>query len=142
MLPGCGPAGKPATRLTVDFHQDQTMRYKFVSSRNIRVDWRSPNKGSDISKFSESMEMVVAYTPTKVDPYGLTTIKATCESVKVRRKPSKGARAGKDAVEHLPGKTFSFPVGPTGRIDDYSELDNLIHKIVGSKLAAGHKSPT
>jgi hypothetical protein len=38
----------------------------------------------------------------------------------------------KDAVEHLAGKTFTFTVGPTGKIEDYSQLDELL-KEIGNK---------
>lgn len=119
--------------LTVDFRQGQTLRYKFVSSRDIDVQW-GPTKGKSktgrgkVDKSNESMEMVVAYQPIKIAPYGLTTVKATCESVKVRRTKSSRGRQ-KDAVEALPGKTFTFTVGPTGKIEDYSQLDKLIHEI-------------
>ncbi len=116
--------------LTVDFQEAQTLRYKFVSSRDIEVDWNPGKSGprldkSTVDRSSESMDMVVAYTPVKVKPYGLTTIKATCESVKVKR--SKDRR--KDAVESLAGKTFTFTIDPTGKIEDYSQLDSLIREI-------------
>ncbi len=116
--------------LTVDFQEAQTLRYKFVSSRDINVDWDPGKTGpkpdkSTVDRFSESMDMVVAYTPVKVNPYGLTTIKATCESVKVKR--SKDRR--KDAVESLAGKTFTLTIDPTGKIEDYSQLDSLIREI-------------
>lgn len=116
--------------LTVDFQEAQTLRYKFVSRRDIDVDWEpgksetKPDK-SAVDRSFESMDLVVAYTPVEIDPYGLTTIKATCESVKVER--SKGRR--KDAVESLPGKTFTFTVDPTGKIEDYSQLNSLIREI-------------
>jgi hypothetical protein len=76
------------------------------------------------------MEMVVTYTPIKVDPYGLTTIKATCESVKATRSKS-GSRRGsrKDAVEILPGKTFTLTVNATGKVEDNSKLDELIKQL-------------
>ena len=73
--------------------------------------------------------MVIAYTPIKIDPYGLTTIEATCKSVKV----AKSKRQRKDAVEYLAGKTFTFTVGPTGKIEDYSQLDKLL-KDLGKKV--------
>jgi len=79
------------------------------------------------------MDMVVAYTPVEIEPYGLTTIKATCESVKVKR--SKGRQ--KDAVESLAGKTFTFTIDPTGKIEDYSQLDELIKKIGEKAFGAG-----
>jgi len=119
--------------LTVDWQDGRTLEYKFVSAREITLDWdptgkltKSDNRTGD--KSTESMEMVVAYTPAKIDPYGPTTIEATCKSVKVTR--SKGQR--KDAVEHLAGKTFTFSVGPTGKIEDYSQLDELL-KEAGKK---------
>ena len=67
----------------------------------------------------------MSYTPIEVDPYGLTKVNATCESVKVAR--SKGP--GRDAVDNLAGKTFTLTVGPTGKIEDYSQLDELLKEI-------------
>ena len=71
----------------------------------------------------------MAYTPIEINPYGLTTVKAVCESVKVAR--SKGP--GRDAVETLAGRTFTLAVGPTGKIEDYSQLDELL-KETGKKV--------
>ena len=135
-LAGCKTATEkelpvePGTLLTVDFQAGQTLRYKFVSSREITVEWdttaaksRSGRPVSD--KSTESLEIIMAYTPIEVDPYGLTKVKATCESVKVAR--SKGPQ--RDAVDNLAGKTFTLAVGPTGRIEDYSELDELLKEI-------------
>ena len=132
LLAGCGPAGRGKGPLgeggeaaegreflTVDFEQGRTLRYKFVSSRDITIGWdapqttRRPGRGAD-DKSSESMEVVVLYRATEVDPYGLSTVEATCESVRVRR--SKGSP--RDAV-----------VGPTGKIEDYSQLDDLLKEI-------------
>jgi len=140
VLAGCEPAaswqrlsGKGKEVLTIDFPAGGTLRYKFTSSRQITVAWDAPqdapnpdNRTQD--KSSESLEMVVSYTPIEIDPYGLTTIKATCDSARVTR--SRGS--GQDAAESFAGKTFTFAVGPTGRIDNRSELDTLI-KEVGKK---------
>jgi len=83
------------------------------------------------------MDMVVAFTPIEVDPYGLTTIKATCESVNVKR-TSRGARRGaREAVKSLPGKSFTFTVQPTGKMEDCSQLDALI-KEIGEKAFRPH----
>lgn len=145
-LVGCEPkveGKKPLTGkkelITVNFQEGQTLQYRFVSSRDIEVDWgRGPTKsgskpGPDkVDKSSESIDMVVAYTPIKVDPYGLTTIKATCKSVNIRRTPSGIGRTNKDAVESLPGVSFTFTVEPTGKIEDYSQLEKLI-KETGEK---------
>lgn len=122
--------------ITVKFQQGQTLEYKFVSSRDIELNWGPTKRGSKpgpdkVDKSSESMDMVVAYTPIKVDPNGLTTIKATCKSVNVRRTSSKTGLRGTsgDAVENLPGTSFTFTVEPTGKIVDYSQLEKLIKEI-------------
>ena len=85
IISGCAPE---AVRLTVDFQKDQTLRYKFVSSRDITMDWGPTKQGgkNKIDTFFESFVLVVDYTPVEVDPYGLTTIKADCVSAKVSRK--------------------------------------------------------
>ncbi|MGB2806961.1 MAG: hypothetical protein WBC22_04430 [Sedimentisphaerales bacterium] len=120
--------------LTVDFQEGRSLRYRFVSSRDIALDW-DPKKSktrpgrSSIDKSSESMDMVVSYTPIEVDPYGINTIKATIESVRATRSKSQGGRAARrDAVESLPGKTFTLKVNATGKIEDYSQLDDLIRQ--------------
>jgi hypothetical protein len=136
-LAGCGPTagqkeppGKPAELLTVDFQRGQILRYKFVSGREITVELdaaaqasRSGRPASD--KSSESLEIIMAYTPIEIDPYGLTKVRATCESVKVVR--SKGPN--RDAVQNLAGKTFILTVAPTGKIEDYSQLDQLLKEL-------------
>ncbi len=137
VLAGCGPAGlkkgplgEGREFLTVDFEKGRTLRYKFVSSRDMTIGWDSPGivprpgrRAGD--KSSESMEVVMLYKALEVDPYGLTTVEASCESVKVSR--SKGPRT--DAVKSLVGKTFTLTVGPTGKIEDYSQLDKLLKEI-------------
>lgn len=151
VLAGCkaGPSGagkwqegllsKGKIPLTVDFEKGQSLRYKFVSSRDIDIDWEpqadatGAHKKQERTKHVESMEMVVKYEPVEIDPYRSVTIKATCESVNVRRTSSSGRDAGAaDAVQSLTGKSFTFKVGPTGKIEDYSQLDALI-KETGEK---------
>jgi hypothetical protein len=128
------PPGKPAELLTVDFQAGQTLRYKFVSSREITVDLdttvQASRSGRAVSdKSTESLEIIMAYTPIDINPYGLTTVKAVCESVKVAR--SKGPN--RDAAEALAGKAFTLTVGSTGKIEDYSQLDDLL-KELGKKV--------
>ncbi|MHC4571137.1 MAG: hypothetical protein ACYS0C_03540 [Planctomycetota bacterium] len=144
VLAGCEGAERAAEKelaleekklLTVDFQKDQSLRYRFVSKRDVEIDWepakkRSKKRREHIDKSSESTNIVVSYTPIQVDPNGLTTIKATCESVKINRSSRKGQRVTKrDAVQNLSGKTFTFTVSPSGKIEDNSQLDSLIRKI-------------
>ena len=73
------------------------MQYKFVSSRETQIIW-DPTKSASksgkgvVNRFTELLEMVVAYTPVEADPFGLTTVKATCKSVKVTRTRSPRGR--------------------------------------------------
>ncbi|MHC4148820.1 MAG: hypothetical protein ACYSR5_04975, partial [Planctomycetota bacterium] len=39
ILVGCNGAAPTGEFLTVDFQQGQTLRYKFLSSRDVIVDW-------------------------------------------------------------------------------------------------------
>jgi hypothetical protein len=137
-LAGCKTATESSAEqgelLTVDFYSGQTLRYKFVSSREITVEWDTTaaksRPGRPVSdKSTESLEIIMAYTPIEVDPYGLTKVKAICESVKVAR--SKGPQ--RDAVDNLAGKTFTLALGPTGKVEDNSELDELL-KEIGKKV--------
>jgi hypothetical protein len=134
------PAPEGKELFTVDFQQGQTLRYRFTSRRNIVLDWgwKQENKtgrrgggAEEAAKMSESMVMVIAYTPVDVNPYGLTTVKATCESVEVNRTKPRGstARDSQDAVKSLAGKSFTFTVRPDGKVEDYSQLDQLIVQI-------------
>ena len=137
-IPKIEPPKEGKELLAVDFQQGQSLRYKFVSSRDILVNWEPQKRSSrpgrdDADKYTESMEMVVLYTPLEVDPYGLTTIKATCESVKATRSRRPSGRAmPRDAVENLKGKTFTIKVNAVGKMEDSSQLNELI-KLLGEK---------
>ncbi|MCJ7729806.1 MAG: hypothetical protein MUO27_08030 [Sedimentisphaerales bacterium] len=135
---GCTPAQKSAlapgkTRLTVDFQQNQSLRYRFLSSRDITVDW-GQMQGRDagktkIDKSLESLELVVSYTPVEVDPYGLSTIKAACESAKVARTGQSPRQMSRpDAAQSFAGKSWTFTVGPTGKMEDRSQLYDCIRQ--------------
>ncbi len=129
------PLKEGAELLTVDFREGRSLRYEFISKRDVIVDWepkksRTGTGKGTVDKFTESMEMVVTYMPIEVNPYGLTTIKATIESVKATRTKRSGGRVTpRDAVEHLKGKTFTLKVNAQGKIEDYSQLDELIKQI-------------
>jgi hypothetical protein len=80
-----------------------------------------------VQEQSERLEMIVAYTPVEVDPYGISTIRAACESVKATRSAGPGRRTfGPDAVETAQGKTFTIKVDPRGKIVDNADLRSLI----------------
>jgi len=132
VLAGCNGAAEKKELFAVSFEKGQALRYRFASSRDIDLDWGSTESSSarskaEAKKFSESLEIVVSYLPVEVDPNGgFATLKATCESVKARREPPEGRR--RDAVESLAGKSFTFTVDATGKIEDYSQLDELIRE--------------
>ena len=131
-------ANKPVL-FTVDFQPGQTLRYKFGSSRRITIDWdpRAASGANKVQEQLEQFEMVVAYTPVEVDPYGISTIRAVCESAKATRAGGAGRRmSGPDAVESAQGRTFTIKVDPRGRITDDSELKSLIQEM-GQKAFRG-----
>jgi hypothetical protein len=131
---GCGQPveNKDRVLLTVDFEQSKVLRYKFISSRQIEIslkDKTAANKEQK-SRYNESLETIIAYKPVKVEPYGLSIIEATCESVRTsqittRNKP-------KEATENLAGKSFKLTVGPTGKIEDRKELEQLLKEAGGT----------
>ncbi|MHC4395377.1 MAG: hypothetical protein ACYS1A_06940 [Planctomycetota bacterium] len=121
------PLDQSKELLSVDFQKGQTLRYKFTSYRSIHIITKDPSRRGkeNIDKNHETFEMVVAYTPVEIDPYGPTTIKATCKSVITKRSSS---RPRPEATRTLSGKTFTFTVSPTGKIEDYSQLRKLIRQ--------------
>jgi hypothetical protein len=116
----------------VDFEPGQTLSYRFVSHRDIILDW-DPGAAASANKTqrqSERLQMVMTYTPIEVDPYGVSTIRAACQSVEVTRtgRPS-GRGLDTDAVETAQGRTFTIKVDPRGKIVDASGLDTLIREL-------------
>ncbi len=134
IIAGCTPAQKSAltskrTLLTVDFKPDLPLKYKFVSSREMAVDW-GPSRGGDVNKInssSESLEMVVSYTPVTVDPYGVSTIRANCESARVKRTSAR-QQSWKEAAEDFTGKSWTFTVDARGKIVDGSQFVDVLHQ--------------
>jgi len=129
------PVKKRGELLTVDFQKDQILRYKFVSTRKIVRDWGATGElakkgGAKTDTFHESMEMLISYRPIEVNPYGLTRLEATIESIKVKSSPAanKPARNTKDAVKNLAGKHFVFAIQPTGKMEQKSQLEELIRQ--------------
>jgi hypothetical protein len=131
---GCVEPPQKAQRvfLNVDFQQGRTLRYEFTSQRKIITDWAPDKQDAKSKKAStESVDMVVAYEPIEVNPYGLTKVKATFESVKAVKTGTPHSQT--DAVETLVGKSYTFTVGPDGKIHARDELVKLL--IAASKAA-------
>jgi hypothetical protein len=131
VLGGCAPTQKSApssgkVQLTVDFQQGQPIKYRFISSRVVTVDWGAAAGATKVDKSSESLTLVVSYTPVEVNPYGLTTIKAVCESAVVSRESRRAP--GNDAAESFAGKSWTFTIGPTGKMEDRKALYDVIRQ--------------
>jgi hypothetical protein len=141
VLAGCQqPELSTTDLLSVDFNEGTVLRYKMVSSRVTEVNLdstgsSSKSRKSKPQKTSEKLVLVIAYKPIAIDPYGLSTIEGRCESAKVTR--TSPVRKGKlrDAVESLEGQSFTFQISPTGRIEDHSNLNELIQRL-GDKAFA------
>lgn len=132
VISGCTENARQAEKafLSVDFNAQKPLRYKAVSKRTITLDWNPSKKSADATKkYIENAEMVIAYQPVKLDPYGLSTIKAVFEDVTVQKNDS----GKKDALTGLKGKSFTFTIAPNGKINDDSGMYELLRKT--SKLA-------
>jgi hypothetical protein len=118
--------------LTVDFEQGKTLQYRIASRRQVSLDW-DPNATATknrVQEHTEQMEMIVAYTPAEVDPYGVSTVRATVESIRAMRSGGPTGRTlGVDAVESAKGRSFTIKVDPRGRIVDANELRTLIQEM-------------
>ncbi len=138
-----GPtANKGRVFLTIDFEPGRTLRYRFVSRRQITLDWdpAATSTKERVQEHTEHMEMVVAYTPVEVDPYGVSTIRAAVESIQAVRTGGPARRAtGTDAVVTAQGSSYTIRVDPRGRIVDANELRALIGEM-GQKAFRGSSS--
>jgi hypothetical protein len=129
--------------LSVDFEPNVPLKYSFVCERKISLNLDPSgrhSKGgrgqSSNQNTAEKLEMEIVYKPIKIDPYGYSTIEATCNSAKVTR--TSGGKRGqdrRDAVEFLVGKSFTLEITPTGKITDYNSLRSLT-KELGEKAFA------
>jgi hypothetical protein len=137
LFAGCQGDGQKEL-LLVDFKEGTPLRYKFVSERDIKINVDTPSKPDKNTShdMSERLELVIVYRPVDVKPFGLTTIEATCASVKVSRKSfTVKGQLPADAVESFVGMSFRFKVSPTGKITEHSEMDDVISE-VGEKAFA------
>lgn len=141
---GCGnkaaikPTEKKKVLLTVNFQEGKALKYRFVSEREIIVDWnpaaiKAENKDSIQNKSTEKLDLIMTYTPIEIDSNGLTTITAVCQNAQVRR--SEGAQ--KDAAEYFAGKNYTFTIDSSGKIYDYSQLKELIKQTGQKAFNAG-----
>ena len=130
-----GPGGK--VLLTVDFEPNVPLKYNFVCERQIslnldpsgRYSRGGKSRGSNQNTV-EKLEMEIVYKPIEIDPYGYSTIEATCNSAKVTR--TSGSRREQnrgDAVEFLVGKSFTLKITPIGKIIDYNSLGSLTKEL-------------
>lgn len=124
-IAGCDTPVSEKTLFSVDFNKDEAVRYRFISERTIDTNWNPDEQKPGTSKItSESIDMVIKYVPVEVNPYGITTIEAYCESIKA----SISGSSRKDAAETIAGKSFKITVGPNGKIHDRTELVKVIQE--------------
>jgi hypothetical protein len=133
-MSGCGtPPKRGDNLLIVNFQKDKVLRYQMVSKRETNLELQSSGTGQkqgQPQKTSESLELVMAYKPLKVNPFGLTKIECTCESAKVNRSALTGkSNSSGDAIEKLAGKTFTLELSPVGKIEDFSQLEKLLLEV-------------
>jgi hypothetical protein len=140
-----GNFNKGKLLLSVDFEPNVPLKYNFVCERQIALDLSGKySKGrKDRGKahnFTEKLEMEIVYKPLQIDPYGYSTIEATCNSAKATRSSESGRGRDKgDAVESVIGKSFTFKITPTGKVVDYNSLENLVKELGEKAFGEGSK---
>lgn len=93
---------------------------------------------------NESLDLVMEYRAIESNPFGLSVVEGKCVSAKVSRDSLRGTSTGKthDVAEDLTGRSFRFTITPTGRIEDYSELNKLVKELGAKSFVEGVKAPT
>lgn len=130
------PAGELAV---VNFEENHPLRYRMTSARETLIDLTGGGaERSQPQTMTERLEVVMVYTPVEVDPFGLTTITATCESAKVTRTSFTGRQAGADAIESLPQMPFTLTLTPTGRIEDRTDFERVVLELGKKAFAEAH----
>ncbi|MCE5186769.1 MAG: hypothetical protein LLF76_11660 [Planctomycetaceae bacterium] len=133
---------KKDTWLLVSFEKDVPITYQMVSERQTQIDLTSsdPTKKSKPQIMTEKLELVLTYTPIEVDPFGLTTIKATCRKAAVTRSSFSGKKEEADAMEKLAGKEFTLKLSPTGEIADTNDLARVARELGEGAFVSGREN--
>lgn len=135
---GCLPSSK-SDSLFVSFEKDVPVSYKMISERHTKIDLTDadPSKKSRPQTTQEKLELVMVYTPLAVEQFGVTTLKADCQSVRAQRSGFSGKVEKKDAIEKLAGKSFILKVSPTGQIVDHSDLERVAAEVANASFESG-----
>jgi hypothetical protein len=143
VLAGCQTG--PRTTLLVDFPTDAPLKYKMTSQRKVEIRLTGDKPERDQSHtVNESLELVMEYRAVESNPFGISAIEGKCVSAKVQRDSLRGTQPARsaDVAQDLAGRTFRFTVSPTGRIEDYSDLDKLVKELGAKSFIEGVKAPT
>ena len=142
-LCGCQQStGTTDTWLLVSFEKEVPVTYKMTAERQTQIDLTSGQAGKKTKpqKMTEKLELVMEYTPLEVDPFGLTTLKATCKSVNVTRSGFSSKQNGADTMENLAGQSFILKLTPTGQIHDNSDLERIAQELGEKAFSSGQNN--
>lgn len=135
----------PRTTLLVDFPADTPLKYKMTSQRKVEIRLTGDKPQRDQSHtVNESLELVMEYRAVESNPFGLSLIEGKCLSATVKRDSLRGTQPSKnpDVAENLAGRSFRFTISPTGRIEDYTDLEKLVKELGAKSFIEGIKAPT
>lgn len=137
LMAGCAhvpvESGPARYRPRLQFKEDTVQTYRFVSHRDVEVQWE-PDKGEEAKKNSthsmtETLDMVMTYRPLRITDQH-TELEVACKAVTVKRTQLTGTgRARQDAVEQLQGRSFTLTVDQQGRLTETQALDELLKDI-------------
>jgi hypothetical protein len=136
---GIGGGKKNAVVLSVEFPEGGTLRYGFVSKRDIVLDLDPAGRSADARQnMKEEAQFVLAYKSLGAADRGGTLLEVTCESAAVNRLKLSGGSSPEDALASLAGKSFKVKVSASGQLFDTAELDKIIQDL--GKVAFGYRN--
>lgn len=139
-LTGCDIGG-PKELLTVDFQEGRVLKYKMVSTRDVRIELTNSGEKNQSHEMTESIELLMEYTPVEVNPFGISKIQAKCLSAKSSRTAlRKGQKAEKDSAADMQGKTYMLEISPIGQVEDFSEFTKLLQELGESSFVQSRQS--
>jgi len=128
LLAGCQTITPSGELVAVQFSEDRPLRYEFRSERAIDLELTG-DKPDKAKTQRETLHLVMRIDPVETNPFGLSTLRFTCESAKVTRTSFTGKPGSRDALESLAGKSYTVRVSPVGELENIEEFEAVLSEI-------------
>jgi hypothetical protein len=128
LLAGCQGLAPSGELMALQFSENQPLHYEFRSERAIDLELTG-DKPDKAKTQRESLDLVMRIDPVEANPFGLSTLRVTCESARVSRTSFTGKPGNRDAVESLAGKSYTIQVSPTGKLENIEGFEAALKEI-------------